>query len=161
MPRLITFHGKLLVFSRSFFEKCIEIILLSCVPLGLHSLWKLNEFQNMHHLHTSVTPLMLMKHATLQTVFAVPLSCDNCIKSVSDAIHKLGGITKVEGNLKDQLISVEGSAAPSKIVAAIQDTGKDAILRGSGVSDSKSACTLLPGVCRFHEKGSQMLTTRV
>ena len=84
---------------------------------------------------------MLMKHAKLQTVFAVPLSCDGCIKSVSDAIHKLGGITKVEGNLKDQLISVEGSAAPSKIVAAIQDTGKDAILRGSGVSDSKS------GVC--------------
>lgn len=44
-----------------------------------------------------------------QTLFAVPLSCDGCVKSVSDALYSLGGITKVEGNLKDQLISVEGS----------------------------------------------------
>lgn len=39
----------------------------------------------------------------------MPLSCDGCIKSVSDALYGLGGITKVEGNLKDQLIAVEGS----------------------------------------------------
>jgi copper chaperone CopZ len=44
-----------------------------------------------------------------QTLFAVPLSCDGCVKAVSDQLYKLGGITKVEGNLKDQLISVEGS----------------------------------------------------
>lgn len=44
-----------------------------------------------------------------QTLFAVPLSCDGCVKSVSDALYGLGGITKVEGNLKDQLIAVEGS----------------------------------------------------
>lgn len=53
---------------------------------------------------------LLMKHSTnSQTLFAVPLSCDGCVKSVSDALYSLGGITKVEGNLKDQLIAVEGS----------------------------------------------------
>lgn len=39
-------------------------------------------------------------------------------------------------NLKEQLVSVEGTAAPSAIVEAIQATGRDAVLRGSGKSDS-------------------------
>ncbi|KAF4512111.1 hypothetical protein G6O67_001293 [Ophiocordyceps sinensis] len=75
-------------------------------------------------------------------LFAVPLSCDSCVKAVSDQLYQLGGITKVEGNLKDQLISVEGSAAPSAIVEAIQATGRDAILRGSGSSNSAAVSIL-------------------
>lgn len=46
------------------------------------------------------------------------------------------GIHNVQANLQDQLISVEGTAAPSKIVAAIQDTGRDAVLRGTGKAES-------------------------
>ena len=48
------------------------------------------------------------------------------------------GITKVSADLQSQLVSVEGTAAPSAIVAAIEATGRDAILRGSGKSDSKA-----------------------
>lgn len=48
------------------------------------------------------------------------------------------GINKVDANLKDQLVTVEGTAAPSAIVAAIQQTGRDAILRGSGAPNSRS-----------------------
>ncbi|TFB06080.1 Superoxide dismutase 1 copper chaperone [Trichoderma ghanense] len=84
---------------------------------------------------------MAVKHS-FQTLFAVPLSCDGCVKSVSDSLYKLDGITKVEANLKDQLISVEGSVAPSAIVEAIQATGKDAILRGSGASNSAAVSIL-------------------
>ncbi|KAG6135428.1 hypothetical protein E4U35_007932 [Claviceps purpurea] len=79
---------------------------------------------------------------SFQCVFAVPLSCDGCIKAVSDSLYSLGGITKVQGNLTDQLISVDGSAAPSAIVEAIQSTGRDAILRGSGASDSAAVSIL-------------------
>ncbi|KAK7408001.1 copper chaperone [Neonectria punicea] len=84
---------------------------------------------------------------SFETLFAVPLSCDGCIKSVSDSLYKIGGISKVEGNLKDQLISVEGTGkywmtAPSAIVEAIQATGRDAILRGSGASDSAAVSIL-------------------
>jgi copper chaperone for superoxide dismutase len=50
-----------------------------------------------------------MKLSETQTLFAVPLSCEGCVKSVSDALYQLGGVKKVEGNVKDQLISVEGS----------------------------------------------------
>ncbi|KAK4084039.1 hypothetical protein Purlil1_10536 [Purpureocillium lilacinum] len=84
---------------------------------------------------------MTVKHS-FQTQFAVPLSCEGCVTAVSDQLYKLGGITKVEGNLQNQLISVEGSAAPSAIVEAIQATGRDAILRGSGASDSAAVSIL-------------------
>ena len=52
------------------------------------------------------------------------------------------GITKVEARLADQLVLVEGTAAPSSIVAAIQGTGRDAILRGSGGTNSAAVCIL-------------------
>jgi len=90
---------------------------------------------------TTSTSKMTVNH-TFQTQFAVPLSCEGCVKSVSDALHKLGGITKVEGNVKEQLVTIEGSAAPSAIVEAIQKTGKDAILRGTGASNSAAVSIL-------------------
>jgi copper chaperone for superoxide dismutase len=48
----------------------------------------------------------------------------------------LPGVKRVEANLKDQLVLIEGTAPPSSIVTAIQATGRDAILRGSGTSNS-------------------------
>ncbi|OMP84207.1 Superoxide dismutase 1 copper chaperone, partial [Diplodia seriata] len=80
--------------------------------------------------------------ATPQTTFAVPLSCESCIKDVSTSLYKLQGVSKVEGDLQNQLVSIEGTASPSSIVAAIQDTGRDAILRGSGTSNSAAVCIL-------------------
>ncbi|KAK4124019.1 Cu,Zn superoxide dismutase-like protein [Parathielavia appendiculata] len=77
-----------------------------------------------------------------QTLFAVPMHCDGCVKDITSALHKLPGITKVEANVKDQLVSIEGTAAPSAIVEAIQATGKDAILRGSGTSNSAAVSIL-------------------
>ncbi|KAK4150544.1 superoxide dismutase [Chaetomidium leptoderma] len=77
-----------------------------------------------------------------QTLFAVPMTCDGCAKDISGALHKLPGITKVEANVEDQLVSVEGTAAPSAIVEAIQATGRDAILRGSGTSNSAAVSIL-------------------
>ncbi|KAI9791032.1 MAG: hypothetical protein M1833_001723, partial [Piccolia ochrophora] len=77
-----------------------------------------------------------------QTTFAVPLSCESCIKEVSTSLYNISGISNVDANLKDQLVSVEGTAAPSTIVAAIQSTGRDAILRGSGASNSAAVCIL-------------------
>lgn len=62
-----------------------------------------------------------------------------CILSTESSTEyqlTVAGIKKVDANLKDQLVFVEGTAPPSSIVSAIQDTGRDAILRGSGTSNS-------------------------
>uniref|UniRef100_A0A093VIB9 Superoxide dismutase 1 copper chaperone n=1 Tax=Talaromyces marneffei PM1 TaxID=1077442 RepID=A0A093VIB9_TALMA len=99
-----------------------------------------------------------------QTTFQVPMTCDHCVQDVSGSIQKIPGtsissyqfatkftnragrvekgITKVEARLADQLVLVEGTAAPSSIVAAIQGTGRDAILRGSGGTNSAAVCIL-------------------
>jgi copper chaperone for superoxide dismutase len=88
---------------------------------------------------------------SFETIFAVPMTCQSCINDIEGSLQQLGGtsdpharhsasnkigINKVTANLKDQLVSIEGTAAPSAIVEAIQATGRDAILRGSGRSDS-------------------------
>jgi copper chaperone CopZ len=52
---------------------------------------------------------ILMKRQTYQTLFAVPMTCDSCVKDVSGVLYSLGGITKVEANLADQLVSIEGT----------------------------------------------------
>ncbi|KAI1268514.1 Cu,Zn superoxide dismutase-like protein [Xylariaceae sp. FL1019] len=90
-----------------------------------------------------------------QTLFAVHMTCDHCVKSVSDALFNLDGITKVDANLKDQLVAVEGTAAPSAIVSAIEETGRDAILRGSGASDQAAVCIL--ETYHQNEKGDDAL----
>ncbi|KAK4250594.1 superoxide dismutase [Corynascus novoguineensis] len=82
-----------------------------------------------------------------QTLFAVPMTCDGCAKDITGALNKLPGISKVEANVKEQLVSVEGTAAPSAIVEAIQATGRDAILRGSGTSNS-AAVSILETYCQ-------------
>ncbi|KAI0200488.1 heavy-metal-associated domain-containing protein [Astrocystis sublimbata] len=77
-----------------------------------------------------------------ETLFAVHMTCDSCVKSVSDALYSLDGIANVHANLEDQLVAVKGTAAPSAIVSAIEATGRDAILRGSGASNSAAVCIL-------------------
>lgn len=77
-----------------------------------------------------------------ETIFAVPLDCNECIDSVSKSIYELNGITKVDANLNNQLVLVEGTAAPSMIISAIQTTGRDAILRGSGKPNSAAVVIL-------------------
>lgn len=57
----------------------------------------------------------LMGRNMKQTVFAVPMTCESCVKDVSGALHQLKGITKVEANLQDQLLSVEGTGMESLV----------------------------------------------
>ncbi len=44
-----------------------------------------------------------------QTLFAVPMTCGSCVEAVSSSVYKLEGIKKVEANLKEQLVSIEGT----------------------------------------------------
>lgn len=37
------------------------------------------------------------------------MTCESCVKSVSDSLYSLEGITKVDANLQDQLVAVEGT----------------------------------------------------
>ncbi|KAK5653148.1 hypothetical protein OQA88_9247 [Cercophora sp. LCS_1] len=61
-----------------------------------------------------------------QTLFAVPMTCDGCVRDISGALHKLRGITKVEANLQDQLVLIEGTGAAVSILETFHEGGPDA-----------------------------------
>lgn len=83
-----------------------------------------------------------MKAGEFEVVFAVPMECQHCVESVSDALKKVTGITKFDVNLKSNVVKTEGSAAPSEVVKAIQSIGKDAVIRGTGSPNSAAVCIL-------------------
>lgn len=79
---------------------------------------------------------------SFETVYNVPLTCQSCIDSVSKAIEKNEGIEGVSCDLKAQTVCVRGTTPPSQIIASIQDTGRDAIIRGTGKPNSAGVCIL-------------------
>lgn len=90
------------------------------------------------------------------------MTCESCVKSVSDSLNALEGVNSVHADLEKQQVTVEGTgeqvtfqisrgniteslfnkAAPSRIVSAIEATGRDAILRGSGTTNGAAVCIL-------------------
>lgn len=75
-------------------------------------------------------------------VYAVPLDCDSCVDSVSQTLSQVKGIDRYDVDLKNQLVKVTGSIAPSTIIRSLQESGKDAIIRGSGRPNSAAVAIL-------------------
>ncbi|KAI5969957.1 hypothetical protein CANMA_000997 [Candida margitis] len=83
-----------------------------------------------------------MTASAFEIVFAVPMECNACVDSIANALKPLQGIDKFDINLKSNLVTTEGSLPPSEIAKAIQATGRDAIIRGTGKPDSAAVCIL-------------------
>ncbi|EMG45620.1 CCS1 Superoxide dismutase 1 copper chaperone [Candida maltosa Xu316] len=83
-----------------------------------------------------------MSNSSFEIVFAVPMECQSCVDSIADTLKKLDGIEKFDINLNKNLVTTEGSLPPSEISKAIQSTGKDAIIRGTGKPNSAAVCIL-------------------
>ncbi|KAK9458262.1 superoxide dismutase [Dipodascopsis uninucleata] len=79
---------------------------------------------------------------SIKTSFAVPLHCDSCISDVTSALKEVKGIETVDCDLASQMVTIEGSVPPSIIVQKIQETGRDAVVRGSGEPNSSAVCIL-------------------
>jgi len=62
------------------------------------------------------------------------MECQDCVDSVSKVLRGITGIDAFKVSLEDQSVLVDGTVAPSKITAALRETGRAAILRGSGES---------------------------
>lgn len=77
-----------------------------------------------------------------ETVYNTSITCDSCVKSITESIMKNDGVEKVECDLPNQTVSVIANIAPSKIIESIQETGRDAIIRGVGTPNSAAVCIL-------------------
>jgi copper chaperone for superoxide dismutase len=88
----------------------------------------------------SISPQHIM--STFELVFAVPMECNSCVDSVSDALKGLPGVNSFDVNLRNNIVTTVGLAPPSLIVSSIQKTGRDAIIRGTGKPNSAAVCIL-------------------
>ncbi|KAM0283379.1 hypothetical protein ACHAQH_002502 [Verticillium albo-atrum] len=107
-----------------------------------------------------------------QTLFAVHMTCDSCVKAVSDSLYQLKGITKVDANLKDQLVSVEGTGAavsilesfyqPNELASAeTPDEGRKREVRGlARMVQVSPTATLIDLTVRGVAPGSYQATIR-
>ena len=63
------------------------------------------------------------------------MECQDCVDSVSKVLSQLPGINNFRISLENQSVLVDGTIPPNRITQAIRETGRAAILRGSGESD--------------------------
>ncbi|MBU6449716.1 MAG: heavy-metal-associated domain-containing protein [Rhodospirillales bacterium] len=58
--------------------------------------------------------------------FTVPdMDCGGCIRSITEAIHKVDPAAKVEADLTTKLVSVGGAAEAAVYASAIEGAGFD------------------------------------
>ncbi|CAH2351494.1 superoxide dismutase 1 copper chaperone [[Candida] railenensis] len=79
---------------------------------------------------------------SFELVFAVPMECESCVNSVSKTLTSVENVSSYDINLKNNIVTTKGTAPPSEIVKAIQSTGRDAIIRGTGQPNSAAVCIL-------------------
>jgi copper chaperone for superoxide dismutase len=70
-----------------------------------------------------------------KTEYAVTMECQECIDSISKILSRIPGINTFQISLENQSVLIDGTVAPSKITRALRETGRAAILRGSGESE--------------------------
>ena len=64
-------------------------------------------------------------------VFSVTgMTCDNCVHHVTEAIKNVPGVTDVTVSLADKSATVEGEIVVAKVVAAVEEEGYEAAVRG-------------------------------
>lgn len=58
------------------------------------------------------------------------MSCNNCVRHVTEALKKVGGVEKVEVSLQEGRAAVIGTAPAEKLIEAVQEEGYTATLSG-------------------------------
>ena len=64
-------------------------------------------------------------------VFSVTgMTCDNCVHHVTEAIKGVPGVTDVQVSLGEKSATVQGEIDVAKVVAAVEEEGYEAAVRG-------------------------------
>lgn len=76
-----------------------------------------------------------------EIILNVPMECEKCVEAVTKALTPLK-LSSINVDLEQNIVATKGGVAPSTIVKTIQETGKDAIIRGTGQPNSAAVCIL-------------------
>ncbi|KAJ2687043.1 copper chaperone [Coemansia spiralis] len=88
----------------------------------------------------------------IKVQLAVDMTCQSCVDDINSVLSTVPGVDKIDISLDDKQVMVEGTVSPSAILKAIKDTGRSAVVRGTG---SSSGGNIGAAVCIF-EEGSAM-----
>ncbi|KAL3232786.1 Superoxide dismutase 1 copper chaperone [Nakaseomyces bracarensis] len=77
-----------------------------------------------------------------EATYAVPMHCSDCTDDIKKCLKDISGIKDLQFNIKDQMMSVNSCVAPSIIINALRDCGRDAIIRGAGKPNSSAVAIL-------------------
>lgn len=91
---------------------------------------------------------------SFEATYAVKMHCNGCTNDIKSCLQEIPGIEGMQFDLGQQIMSVNGTVAPSSIISALRRCGRDAIIRGTGKPNS-SAVSILES----HE-GKDPLTVR-
>lgn len=61
-----------------------------------------------------------------QKITVEGMTCGHCEGTVEDAVENVTGVSKATADRERDSVSVEGSADPDALIAAVEDAGYDA-----------------------------------
>ena len=87
------------------------------------------------------------------------MSCAACQARVEKAVSKVPGVTSCSVSLLTNSMGVEGTAAPSDIIHAVEDAGYGASVKGGGTAAAKESTGSMSAVIAAQEEALEDRTT--
>lgn len=86
--------------------------------------------------------------------FAVQMTCDKCVQSVESSLTGVGGINKVDVDLKTGSVVVDTTLTTEDVLQKLQSSGRKAVVKGYAGSSAAVAImnvgeSSVQGVVRF------------
>ncbi|KAH7301079.1 hypothetical protein KP509_23G011300 [Ceratopteris richardii] len=92
-----------------------------------------------HPFHTQASSILASCETNsfrlIQTEFMVDMKCEGCASSVRRSLEPLEGVKRVDVDLQNQVVRVQGTAALKTLNEALEQAGRRSRLIGQGASD--------------------------
>ncbi|XP_038072125.1 copper chaperone for superoxide dismutase-like [Patiria miniata] len=69
--------------------------------------------------------------------FAVQMTCQKCVDSISKALEGVDGVSSLDINLAQEQVVIESILPSSELLELLENTGRRAVVKGHGVSNGK------------------------
>lgn len=82
------------------------------------------------------------KTDSFEATYAVDMHCTDCTIDIRSCLGDVKGIEDLVFDVDKKLMKVKGVAAPSAIISALRDCGRDGVIRGTGNPNSAAVSIL-------------------
>ena len=71
----------------------------------------------------NIPPLGILRRMTATTYDVKGMTCDHCVRAVTEEIGSIDGVSSVDVDLKEGIAVVAGDADPDAVKAAVSEAG--------------------------------------